>query len=122
MCSTCQHLHALLPLLLPPFCPAENGSGGLGDLGGAGGAGQLSDAQLSSLLPSLTQPDYYTEPSLPQLAAMARDDPSSLASVANFTVGRRGVGCVRWLEPSDVRGLDLDATVQLSKGSIEVGG
>lgn len=59
-------------------------------------------------------------PPAPQLAAMARDDPASLAAVANFTVGRRGVGSVRWLEPTDVRGLDLDATVQLSKGSIEV--
>lgn len=53
---------------------------------------------------------------------MARDDPASLGAVANFSVGRRGVGSVRWLEPTDVRGLDLDATVQLSKGSIEVGG
>ena len=106
----------LLPL--PPWL-AENG---LGSGGGEGGGGELSDAQLSGLLPSLKQPDYYTEPSLQQLAAMARDDPASLASVANFTVGRRGVGSVRWLEPSDVRGLDLDATVQLSKGSIEVGG
>lgn len=57
-----------------------------------------------------------------QLAAMARDDPASLGAVANFSVGRRGVGSVRWLEPTDVRGLDLDATVQLSKGSIEVRG
>lgn len=51
---------------------------------------------------------------------MARDDPESLAAVSNFCVGRRGVGSVRWLEPTDVRSLDLDATVQLSKGSIEV--
>jgi nuclear pore complex protein Nup98-Nup96 len=55
-----------------------------------------------------------------QLAAMAREDPSSLASVSNFSVVRRGVGSVRWLEPTDVRALDLDTTVQLSKGSIEV--
>ena len=114
----CQRLHHLALLSRR----AENGHGSGGGLGGEGGAGELSDAQLSSLLPSLKQPDYYTEPSLQQLAAMARDDPASLASVANFTVGRRGVGSVRWLEPSDARGLDLDATVQLSKGSIEVGG
>jgi hypothetical protein len=31
------------------------------------------------------------------------------------------VGSVRWLEPVDVRGLDLGAAVQLAKGSIEVG-
>ncbi|PSC76893.1 nuclear pore complex NUP98A isoform B [Micractinium conductrix] len=98
------------------FVLAENGFGPAG--GGADGA--LSDAQLSAMLPSLKQPDYYTEPSLQQLAAMARDDPACLAEVANFVVGRRGVGSVRWLEPTDVRGLDLDASVQLSKGSIEV--
>lgn len=161
---------------------AENG---FGPSGGSAG-GELSDAQLASLLPSLKQPEYYTEPSLqqvsgmgshptsaggalrfclptsqpapggccpaavrfvewqpgrtlplcvkhlsptarlpacpPQLAAMARDDPACLAEVANFCVGRRGVGSVRWLEPVDVRALDLDATVQLSRGSIEVRG
>ncbi|KAL4425557.1 hypothetical protein ABPG75_009573 [Micractinium tetrahymenae] len=95
---------------------AENGFGPAG----GGADGELSDAQLASLLPSLKQPDYYTEPSLQQLAAIARDDPACLGEVANFCVGRRGVGSVRWLEPVDVRGLDLDATVQLSKGSIEV--
>ncbi|KAL4426686.1 hypothetical protein ABPG77_004742 [Micractinium sp. CCAP 211/92] len=95
---------------------AENGFGP----SGGGPSGGLSDAQLASLLPTLRQPDYYTEPSLQQLAAMARDDPACLGEVSNFCVGRRSVGSVRWLEPVDVRGLDLDATVQLSKGSIEV--
>ncbi len=155
---------------------AENGFGP----SGGGPSGGLSDAQLASLLPTLKQPDYYTEPSLQQvcdarrpahkggcapccalgvaalvnfspvpevealpaprphrlsphlasaalpapcllqLAAMARDDPACLGEVSNFCVGRRSVGSVRWLEPVDVRGLDLDATVQLSKGSIEV--
>jgi nuclear pore complex protein Nup98-Nup96 len=80
----------------------------------------LTDASLSAILPNLTRPDYYTEPSLTQLAAMARDDPSSLSEVANFTVGRRGVGAIRWLDPVDVRGLDLDTIVNLSRGSVEV--
>ncbi|PRW58789.1 nuclear pore complex NUP98A isoform X1 isoform B [Chlorella sorokiniana] len=119
--------------------PGRRGDGGAAEAAGASGSGdfvlaengfgpapsgsadgELSDGQLAALLPSLKQPDYYTEPSLQQLAAMARDDPASLASVANFVVGRRGVGSVRWLEPTDVRGLDLDGTVQMSKGSIEV--
>ena len=30
------------------------------------------------------------------------------------------MGCVRWLDPTDVRGLDLDATVEMDAGSIEV--
>lgn len=102
----------------------ENG-GGAGASGGpfSGGNGYyggLDDASLAELLPSLRRPDYYTEPSLTQLAAMARDDPSSLADVANFTVGKRGVGSVRWLDPVDVQGLDLDSIVNLSRGAVEV--
>lgn len=168
ICGRCAFSpHRTSSLLTPPsdngFGPAPSGSAD----------GDLSDGQLAALLPSLKQPDYYTEPSLQQvglledlgclgsatwgctnsavdvgqfhlpqnlalrtralnsphihcpaaqLAAMARDDPASLGAVANFSVGRRGVGSVRWLEPTDVRGLDLDATVQLSKGSIEVRG
>ena len=61
----------------------------------------------------------YVEPSLGQLAAMGREDPSSLAAVSNFTVGRRGMGQIRWLAPVDVRGLDLDGTVMLAKGTVE---
>ena len=82
--------------------------------------GSISDSEVSKLLPKLTQPDYYIEPSLTQLAAMARDDPSSLSEVANFVVGRRGVGSIRWIDPVDVRGIDLDSIVALSRGSVEV--
>ncbi len=60
------------------------------------------------------------EPSLTQLAAMAREDPDALASVANFKIGRRGIGAVRWLTPTDVRSLNVEGTVALSRGSVEV--
>jgi Nucleoporin autopeptidase len=60
------------------------------------------------------------QPSLTQLAAMAREDPESLAHVANFTVGRPGIGSVHWLEEVDVRGVDVEALVRLSKGGVEV--
>lgn len=80
----------------------------------------MSDTELSSILPVLCRPEYYTEPSLTQLAAMARDDPDSLAEVAQFTVGKRGVGSVRWLDPVDVRGINIDEIVELARGSVEV--
>lgn len=80
----------------------------------------VSCPQVGRLLPRLTRDDYFLEPSLPQLAAMAREDPASLAAVASFAVGARALGRVRWLEPVDVRGLDLDAVVRLGKGSVEV--
>ncbi|KFM26371.1 Nuclear pore complex protein Nup98-Nup96 [Auxenochlorella protothecoides] len=55
------------------------------------------DATLAGLLPRLTRPDYYT-----------------------FVVGRRGLGSVAWLEPVDVRGLDLDDVITISRGGVEV--
>jgi hypothetical protein len=76
--------------------------------------------QVARLLPSLQAEDYYVEPSLTQLAAMAREDAESLAAVANFKIGHRSLGAVRWLTPTDVRGLCVDATVRLSRGSVEV--
>ncbi|KAK9829955.1 hypothetical protein WJX72_008858 [[Myrmecia] bisecta] len=80
----------------------------------------LTDEEISEQLPRVEQADYGTQPTASQLAAMARDDPASLAQVANFTVMRRGVGAVRWLDPVDVRGLDINAIVRLTKGSVEV--
>ena len=76
--------------------------------------------QVAELLPKVTEDDYSIEPSLTQLAAMAREDPQSLAAVSSFKVSRRGIGCVRWLEPTDVRGLDVNVTVRLTRGVVEV--
>ena len=62
----------------------------------------------------------YIEPSLTQLAAMAREDPESLESVSNFRVGHKRHGNVVWLQPVDVRGLNLGTLVDFSPGSINV--
>lgn len=77
--------------------------------------------QVSEMLPQL-QPgsDYHVQPSLTQLAVMAREDPESLAHIANFTVGRPGIGSVHWLEEVDVRGVDVEGLVCLTKGGVEV--
>lgn len=77
--------------------------------------------QVAELLPKLSEDDYSIEPSLTQLAAMAREDLRSLASVSGFKVSRQGIGSVRWLDPTDVRGLDVNDTVRLTKGAVEVG-
>lgn len=81
---------------------------------------RISDAEVSALLPKLSKTDYYVEPSLTQLAAMAREDEASLQRVSSFVVGRDGIGSVKWLDPVDVRGIDLDSIIELSRGSIEV--
>lgn len=83
-------------------------------------ADNKSPVQVRELLPSIKEEDYSIEPSLAQLAAMAREDPQSLEAVSGFKVSRQGVGSVRWLEPSDVRGLDVNGVVRLSKGAVEV--
>lgn len=72
------------------------------------------------LLPQLRAVDYFTKPDKAALEAMAQRDPDALARVENFTVGRRGVGTVRWLAPVDVRGLDLDALVKFQPREIRV--
>jgi nuclear pore complex protein Nup98-Nup96 len=88
--------------------------------GGGEGGRYVDEGTVASHLPHLTRPDYYCEPSLPQLAAMAREDLSSLTAVSNFTVGRKGVGSVRWLDGTDVTGLDIDSIISLEDGSVEV--
>lgn len=72
------------------------------------------------VLPVLENDDYYIEPSIVQLTAMAKEDPESLAAVSNFTVGRNGMGSIKWLEPVDIRGAHLDDLINLAKGIVEV--
>ena len=81
---------------------------------------RLVHEQITKLLPKLTRSEYSTEPRLEQLAPLAREDPLLLAKVSNFVVFRRDVGRIRWLQPVDVRGLDLDAIVRLDTGIVEV--
>ena len=96
--------------------PSTLGRGAGGLAGARREDGEIDDARLSRMLPALRSEDYYVEPSLQQLAAMGRDDPASLAAVSSFVVGRRGFGCVRWLEPVDVRGLDVESLRALLMG------
>ena len=71
-------------------------------------------------VPRLSRPGYATQPSLQQLAALAAQDPALLASVSNFVVAREDKGQVRWLQPVDVRGLDLDSIITVDTGVVEV--
>lgn len=68
----------------------------------------------------LAKDDYYYEPSERTLDAMYAADPDILAAVPNFTVGRRNFGTVRWLQPADVRGLNLESTVSIDHGAVSV--
>ncbi|KAI0564874.1 Nucleoporin autopeptidase [Gracilaria domingensis] len=68
-------------------------------------------------LPFLSKEGFYMEPSLPELAAR---DMTELQMVKGFAVGRHGHGKIEWIEPVDVRGLDLDLAVDIQKGEFAV--
>ena len=68
----------------------------------------------------MTDDNLYIEPSLTQLAAMAREEPESLEFVSNFRIVHRKHGSVSWTESTDVRGLDLDDIVLFSPGAVDV--
>ncbi|MED6215984.1 hypothetical protein PIB30_003184 [Stylosanthes scabra] len=75
---------------------------------------------MEASLPILHSPGYYTKPSLKELVAQEFLDPGYCSRVPNFTVGRLGYGSVRFLEKTDVRGLDLDQIVKFHKHEIVV--
>lgn len=70
-----------------------------------------------STLPILTKPGYYTIPDIRELAEM---DAASLRAIQNFVVGCEGVGSVEFIDPTDVRGLDLDKIVEFKHREVTI--
>lgn len=68
-------------------------------------------------LPYLTKEGFYTVPTMAELGSRTMKE---LQAVVGFTVGREGYGEITWVESVDVRGLDLDAAVDIQKGEIAV--
>jgi hypothetical protein len=74
--------------------------------------------QLPTLSPAALAAGYFVAPSLEALAAAAAADAGALNAVADFIVGCRGAGSVRFLAPVDLSGAPpLDRIVQLAPGS-----
>eukprot|EP01113_Clastostelium_recurvatum_P038585 TRINITY_DN5790_c0_g1_i4.p1 TRINITY_DN5790_c0_g1~~TRINITY_DN5790_c0_g1_i4.p1 ORF type:complete len:1865 (-),score=437.72 TRINITY_DN5790_c0_g1_i4:36-5630(-) len=67
--------------------------------------------------PRLTRPDYFTMPPMIDLQRLSSEQ---LSKVANFKIGRLGVGEVEWPGVTDVRGLDLDSIVEFTHKQISV--
>uniref|UniRef100_UPI00358FCD80 nuclear pore complex protein Nup98-Nup96 isoform X3 n=1 Tax=Myxine glutinosa TaxID=7769 RepID=UPI00358FCD80 len=61
---------------------------------------------------------YYTAPSLDKLAQLTNDDGDCI--VSNFTIGREGYGSILFPGEMNVRGLDLDALVQIRRKEVIV--
>lgn len=71
----------------------------------------------SKYLPRNSRTDYYTIPHASELAVRTMTE---LQHVENFAIGRHGFGKVEWVEPVDIRGLNLDECVDISLGSVSV--
>lgn len=68
-----------------------------------------------SLVPRLTRPEYYSNPSV---EAMAKMSEAKLSRIDNLEIGRYGYGAVRWPGLTDVRRIDFDETVTIDRGSL----
>lgn len=67
--------------------------------------------------PTCSDPDYYLIPSLEELSAMSNEE---LSHVEELTVGKKGMGEISWLEPVDLRGLDIDQVVHIKNREVSV--
>lgn len=70
-----------------------------------------------NFLPQLRREGYSCTPSLEAMQNMSEEQ---LASIENFIVARDGFGYLEWPGITDVRGLDLDYLVEISKMSCTV--
>ncbi|XP_015692326.1 nuclear pore complex protein NUP98A-like isoform X2 [Oryza brachyantha] len=73
-----------------------------------------------SLLPRLYSADYYTVPSIVELAVREREEPGYCSHVKGFTVGRHGYGSVKFDGETDVRKLDIGSIVEFNEREIIV--
>lgn len=76
-----------------------------------------ANTETKSLVPKLTKPGYIVTPSLQELSKMSE---AELATVSGFSILREGFGNVVWEGAVDVRGVDLDAVVNIGKNDIAV--
>ncbi|KQJ89587.2 hypothetical protein BRADI_4g26840v3 [Brachypodium distachyon] len=87
----------------------------------ANGATIEKQQQQQQLMPKLlSQADYFTEPSLAELAAKERAEPGCCGRVKDFVVGRRGYGSIKFLGETDVRGLDVESIVEFNQREVVV--
>jgi len=68
-----------------------------------------------------TKDGYSIEPSREVLRMLLEEKgETALAQIKDFVVTRKNFGSVRWLEPVDVRGLEIDRVVRIERGVIYV--
>lgn len=77
-------------------------------------------SRTGGLFPTLQSPDYFTDPSLSELATREFFNPGYCSRVLDFTVGRYGYGCVKFIGETDVRWLDLDRIIKFRRHEVVV--
>ncbi|XP_031119632.1 nuclear pore complex protein NUP98A-like isoform X3 [Ipomoea triloba] len=75
---------------------------------------------VDGIMPKLKNDDYYTEPSIQELAAREKEEPGFCHRVKDFVVGRRGFGSIKFTGETDVEGLELDSLVQFNYHEVVV--
>uniref|UniRef100_A0A5B7AC85 Putative nuclear pore complex protein NUP96 isoform X1 n=1 Tax=Davidia involucrata TaxID=16924 RepID=A0A5B7AC85_DAVIN len=87
-------------------------------------AGSSSSCQvlfeIEASLPTFQSYDYFIKPCLSELATRELIDPGYCSRVPDFTVGRLGYGCVKFIGETDVRSLDLDQVIKFGRHAIVV--
>ncbi|GER29291.1 nucleoporin [Striga asiatica] len=84
---------------------------------------EKTEAYILSLMPNLPYgEDYYTQPSLTEIASKEKDEPGSCTRVEGFVFGRTGFGSIRFFGQTNVRNLDLGSIVQFNKREVIVYG
>lgn len=84
------------------------------------GTRQVNGASIEKLMPKLSQADYFTEPSLEELAAKERAEPGYCCRVRDFVVGHQAYGSIKFLGETDIRGLDLESIVEFNNREVIV--
>ena len=75
---------------------------------------------VKDLLPILTNPDYYTIPTFQNLSKLSS---IQLSKIPNFTIGSYSTKtAVKFLNPIDVRNLNIDRDVQIEQKSVTIYG
>ncbi|THU62626.1 hypothetical protein C4D60_Mb01t07080 [Musa balbisiana] len=80
------------------------------------------DAGIEALMPKLRHADYYTKPSIQELAVKELAEPGFCCHVRDFVVGRHGYGSIKFYGETDVRQLDLESIIQFNNREVIVYG
>ncbi|KAG2588876.1 hypothetical protein PVAP13_5NG354500 [Panicum virgatum] len=106
----------------PPSKSAGNQEGSNGDAHSIQKSLAAPERQVitRSVLPRLYNADYYTVPSIVELAVNESEEPGYCSRVPHFTVGRHGYGSVRFDGETDVRKLDIASIVEFNNREILV--